>query len=59
MFSQRHYEAIAKVIREQTAYAVSDDDWTTLKMVTQALQLMFKLDNPRFKAERFFKACGL
>jgi hypothetical protein len=50
MFSKRHYEAIAKVIREaeNSKYAVAEE-----------LAQVFQEDNKRFNFRKFAIACGI
>jgi hypothetical protein len=67
-FSKRHYEAIAKAMRE--AHVARDDEieagWLrdageaniVLCDTIEILADMFGADNPRFDRGRFVKACG-
>lgn len=48
-FTQKHYEAVASVIKK-------DDNFVYTSILT--LSKMFKTDNPKFDARRFFIACG-
>ena len=50
MFAKRHYEAIAKILRENA-------DWRP--SLAWSLIGAFKSDNPRFDEDRFLKAVGL
>ena len=50
MFSQRHYEAIAKVIK----VGKQDNLGVLLGLIE-----MFERDNPKFDRVRFLDACGL
>ena len=50
-FSKKHFEAIANLIKTsdaQTKYELAQD-----------LAKLFATDNPRFKVQKFFKACGI
>jgi hypothetical protein len=51
MFTKKHFEAIAKLIKESNA--------ETKYGVAQDLAELFSEDNPRFDGARFFKACGI
>lgn len=51
MFTKRHFEAIAKLIKQ------SDADSKTV--IAQDMAKLFKEDNPRFNTDRFYKACGI
>jgi len=61
-FQRRHYEAIAKVVRdcrplpEVCSVELAADCADTLDQVTHRLSLLFMGDNPNFKPERFRKA---
>lgn len=52
-FNRRHYEAIAKVIRE------TDTDYACILTVANDLADMFKEDNPNFDRKRFLKAADI
>lgn len=55
MFTQKHYEASAKVIRNVLDIAQeSDKEGIYLMMNAQAF--MFKQDNPRFDQAKFYAA---
>jgi hypothetical protein len=74
MFTQGHYNILAKEIRERLDAALSfNDNWSNLEgydksgryyateaLVVLALNLTkrFKADNPRFKPEMFLDACS-
>lgn len=49
MFSKRHYEVIASMVRETN----SVDTGLVGEMIK-----CFQLDNPRFDTNRFIKACS-
>jgi hypothetical protein len=64
-FQRRHYEAIADVLKglEPTTQVGRGDsplqkygEKRMLDLVTERLEVMFKADNGKFKAERFRKA---
>jgi len=54
MFSQRHYEAIAKVIKDHNV-----NDTECCYYVAADIVEMFERDNPKFDRVRFLDACGL
>lgn len=47
--TRKHYEAIAKAIRESTEPIA----------LVELLMDIFEHDNPRFDRQRFLEACGL
>lgn len=51
MFTKRHFEALAKLIKESDAI--------TKYELAQDMAKLFQKDNERFQVGRFFKACGL
>lgn len=62
MFSKRHYEVVAKAIRDvqtSTGNDIRNHDHTAVVLDTLRYKLVciFHSDNPRFDAERFNKAC--
>ena len=50
MFSKKHYEKIAKIIRESENSKCA---------IAQELAKMFQADNERFSFQKFAKACGI
>ena len=53
-FSQKHYEAIAAVLKQ------IDSEWVTeyaREDIVEALVDLFELDNPKFNAALFRAAC--
>lgn len=54
-FAHKHYAKIAGVIRECRAWAGGSIG--TVRHVERGLADMFARDNPRFKPERFERAC--
>lgn len=54
IFSQRHYEAIAKVLDDVPTTSASD-----YRIIVNDFAAMFLRDNPNFKPARFFSACGV
>jgi hypothetical protein len=63
MFSSRHYEAIAKLVKElpQGVQWVPNVGWVplvTLSDVTYDLIGLFVQDNKGFNKDKFLKACG-
>lgn len=55
MFTQKHYIAIAKALREIDS---SFFDHDTLNKVVESLCELFKKDNEKFNKARFIKAIG-
>ncbi len=49
-FTKRHFEAIAKLMKTTTAQSKDE--------IIDALAKLFAEDNERFKAAKFYKACG-
>jgi hypothetical protein len=66
MFSKRHYEAIAKVIKEHNEsfpdvienHSYTQDSCSCELMILD-LVWMLERDNPNFDRVRFIDACGL
>ena len=62
MFSHRHYEAIANVLRTRNeatqSFIYKDERLWHLREIMWDMIYMFESDNPRFKRERFIRACG-
>ena len=59
MFTRRHYEAVAKTLRQYFAeqdYAETHDI-RPRPSIEGALATMFEADNPRFDYVRFYNAC--
>lgn len=67
MFTQQHYKAIAKIIRENTGLVLCQ---VTLPVISRThrnvrygiatnLADYFAKDNPNFDREKFLSACGL
>lgn len=61
-FSKRHYEAVARSIKEYRNDSIFGEDRKKALMIIDGMQYklmcLFTADNPRFNAERFNKACG-
>lgn len=55
MFSQRHYEAIAKTLKPLQIQSNVD----CVNEATWALVEMFEQDNERFDREKFLRAAGV
>ena len=51
VFTKQHFEALADLIK--------NTDAKTKFELAQDLAEMFQKDNEKFKAQKFFKACGL
>jgi hypothetical protein len=63
MFSSRHYEAIAKIVKELPCDVqwVPNQGWipiVKLTAVTYDLVGLFTQDNKGFNKDKFIKACG-
>ena len=50
---KRHFEAFARLVRE------SDADIASRRLAAYLFARIAADDNPRFDAERFYRACGL
>jgi len=62
MFQQRHYEAVAETLRAIAMGhlpSVSDDTQVVWVATCRYFANMFARDNPKFKVDKFFKACGV
>ena len=65
MFSKRHYQAIADVLKlSSEENQKSDDNYKfgalgETRIIAHRLAAKFQADNPDFDRERFLKACGL
>lgn len=55
MFSKRHYERIAYILRRRVRYSESE----AVNQIALDLAEMFEEDNPKFNRWRFEYACGL
>lgn len=59
MFQQRHYERVARVLKQQADEAGLDGAaLMAIHSVADAMAVMFHADNPRFKQYLFVRACG-
>lgn len=56
-FSKRHYEEVARIIREERAAWPHHDAQRMAQRFQHSLRQMFAADNPRFDATRFDMAC--
>jgi hypothetical protein len=62
MFQQRHYEAVAKQMRELKTAAmvtVTDETMCVWDFMVDRLAAMFWNDNDKFKPAKFRAACGM
>jgi hypothetical protein len=59
MFSKRHYEAIAKVIKEHSEDILTKTYGHHMQLLILDLVEMLERDNPNFDRVRFIEACGL
>ena len=59
MYTQRHFESVAATLRDLRAddESPSDPVWMWQRTVNELADL-FARHNPRFKRERFIRACG-
>jgi len=55
--SRKDYVEVAEILATEREYA-NDEERTRLANVAIKLALMFKRDNPRFNAGKFFEAAG-
>lgn len=58
MASRKMYEAVAQVVRDNLDLPPQDSK-TALSQVAQDLADVFKADNPNFRYDAFYEACGL
>lgn len=58
MFSKRHYEALAEVLRVRRPRMEAPDRPAWLAIV-EGMADTFARDNPRFDRKRFIFACGV
>jgi hypothetical protein len=56
-FSRRHYEAIAEAIAK-APILLTFREGKQKTAIVMMLAGLFERDNPRFDAERFYKACN-
>lgn len=64
MFTRRHFEAIAEIIRSNSNIVGESNSFDKGAKyggacIAQDLSDLFKEDNPQFDESRFFQACGL
>ena len=59
MFQQRHYEAIAEVIKHLRYGTDREHDKHMADRVAMALSTLFTEDNPNYDQDRFYRACGV
>ena len=58
MFTRRHYEVLAEVIRVERKRAEGMTQApATISSVVEELADLFARDNPSFKRERWYEAC--
>ena len=59
-FCRRHYVAVADALAEdRERFDVDGAVRFGIESAAKALADVFKADNPRFSAERFYAACGI
>lgn len=51
MFTKKHFEALAKLIKESDA--------NSKYQIAQDMAKLFSEDNDRFNVSKFYKACGI
>ncbi len=59
MFTQRHFEAIARDIRGSLAETGNGFERLTVERLAGKLADTFERDNPRFNRGRFMRACDI
>lgn len=59
MFTQRHFEAIAKVIAKELEWFQNHSERRAITIVARSLADEFARDNERFDRQKFYAACGL
>ena len=57
--SKKHYEYIARVIREIKQKNTNESTQNAVDEVARELAIFFKLDNNQFKGLTFLNACGI
>lgn len=58
--TKKHYELIAKVIRQETeSYPKHSPEYLAIGFLVSNLAEKLKGDNINFNSDRFFRACGL
>jgi hypothetical protein len=57
--SKKHYEYIARVIREVKQKNANESTQNAVDEVARELAIFFKLDNNQFKGLTFLNACGI
>lgn len=56
--SRKHYTEVAEILRYARGHADNEGEESIVGIVARDLALMFKRDNPRFNAGKFFDAAG-
>lgn len=57
-FQQRHYEAIAQVMRNNCPHPLDEQGrWLVWLSIKSDLEALFQVDNPHFKSQKFHEAC--
>jgi len=57
--SKKHYEYIARVIREVKQKNANESTQKAVDEIAMELAILFKLDNSQFKGFTFLNACGI
>ena len=57
--SRKHYEYIARVIREVKQKNANESTQNAVDEVARELAIFFKLDNNQFKGLTFLNACNI
>lgn len=57
--SKKHYEYIARVIREVKQKNANESTQNAVDEVARELAIFFKLDNSQFKGLTFLNACDI
>ena len=58
-FQQRHYEAIAQVIKNLRYGADREHDKRVADRMAVVFSMLFTADNPNYDQQRFYTACGV
>jgi hypothetical protein len=58
MFTQRHFESVAKIIRDELDSATGRANRLIIRNLAQRFASEFESDNVRFDLQRFYAACG-
>lgn len=58
-YTQKHYREAAATIREVVEGAYTEVELSAAVVIVRNLADMYKRDNPKFRYDTFYEACGL